>query len=763
MNSMMSAAVAASIATILANTLPGAAQQERFTDHGVPVPLAECRGTYAVQDGNGHNLVIATSLDQSPRGWILITDIDSGESEQVYVPEGIPNSPPYGSLMASTGKFYTSQGGILLEFDPTSRQWTFHGRAGGTSAILTIAEAPDGTIWTGGVYQANLASFDPNTRELTYHGSMDAQKYLSYLGFDDAGWVYCGIGTARCNLIAYNPQTGEKRQLVPEERRKVESGRVWRGVDGKLYGVAPLEGGTEYYSLANGEKTLLDSTQPPVQAPSVAQLPDGRVLKTFDMLDKYMEVYDPKTGLLKHITFDYESEGARLDVIHAGPDGKIYGDSSHPSRFISYDPRTDELRFYPGAIEFSGMATQGKYVFGGMYTGGALHVFDTSKPWNWVPEPQKIRDGIPAAELLKLARTDSGRLEYREDRDALLWIADEYDSRTHFTLTAPEAGQYYLYASYYCAPGYTFLQFYRGDEKITEQLDCRRALLALAPVLTAGPFELEAGEHVFSLRNVKGRHAEHPHLCLKSLLLTQRPPEDVLPEPPGRNPFIAIDNSRPDINVPDGAFAHPDGEHIIISGLPGYGRVGGGMSIYNMTTGEALKLTHEDLIEYHSTMVMQALPNGDIIAGTTVKGTHGGSAVEKDAVIWVLDWQTKQVRWKTSPVSDMRAITSMVTGSDGMLYCVGAVGEDSLLFVFDPETKQVLHQQSMTDYGGASLALGPDGLIYGVGGKAIVRITPGEYSIEKLADTPGGSGGIAILDGRIYFKIGTHLWSYTIG
>jgi len=591
---------------------------------------------------------------------------------------------------------------------------------------------------------------------------MDAQKYLSYLGFDDAGWVYCGIGTARCNIIAYNPQTGEKRQLVPEERRKVETGRVWRGVDGKLYGVAGLEGGTDYYILSNGEKTQIDKSQLPEQAPSKANLPDGRVVKTFDMLEKYMEIYDPSGGLLKHIGFDYESEGALLDVIHAGPDGKIYGDSSHPSRFISYDPQTDELKYYPGAIEFSGMATQGKYVFGGQYTGGALHVFDTTKPWNWVPQPQEIKGGIPAAELVKLGETDNGKLVYLQDRDAVLWMADGYDGRAHFKLTAPQDGQYYLYISYYRAPGYTWLQFYRGDEKITEQFDCKSSTLALAPVLTAGPFDLKAGEHIFSLRNVKGRHADHPHLCLKTLLLTQRPSEEVLSKPLDKNPVAVIDNSRPDINVPHGAFGHPDGEHIIISGLPGYGRVGGGMDIYDLKTGETLKFTHENLIEYHSTMVMQALPNGDIIAGTTVSGTHGGSAVEKDAVIWVLDWQTKQVKWRTVPIPGMRAIGSMVTGPDGKLYCAGSVENDSVLFVFDPETKQVVHQQSMADYGGASLEMGPDGYIYGVGGQAIVKITPVTYEIQKLADAgnKGGRSAITISGGRIYFMRGTHLWSF---
>jgi len=740
-----------------------APQDERFTDHGVPVPLAEARGVYGAEDGSGHSLVIVGSLDLSPRGWILVIDVDSGETEQIYTPEGVPNSPPYGSLVASNGKFYTSQDGIFLEFDPTSREWAFHGRAPGVGAVMCIAEAPDGTIWAGSVYHANLTSFDPKTKELKDHGSMDDQKYLSYLGFDDAGWVYCGIGTAKCNIIAYHSETGEKRQLIPEEQRKVESGRIWRGVDGKLYGTAPLQDGTVYYLLHDGGKTIVEQADLP--APAVPrgakpQLPDGRLVNTFDMLEKYMEIYDPNTGLTKRLEFDYESEGSMVRVLTDGPDGKIYANYSHPSRLICYDPQADELQYYPGAIALKGMDTQGKYVFGGMYTGGSLHVLDTEKPINLNPGLPTIARGIPAAELAELGETDNGKLVYLQDRDALLWQADTYNGRADFKLTAPADGQYYLYVSYYRAPGYTWLRFDMGEQRITEQFDCQHHSLSLAPPLTAGPFELKAGEHVFSLINVQGRHAHHPHLCLKTLLLTQQPPDQVIVQPPEQNPQRVIEHSRPDLNLPWGAFAHPDGKHIIISGLPGYGRVGGGMDIYNLETGETLKFTHEDLIEYHSTIPMQALPNGDLICGTTVSGTHGGKAVEKDAVIWVLDWETKQVKWKVVPIPGMSAIGRMKMGPDGKLYCMGG---DSVFFVFDPESKQVVHQQSLAEYGGVpvnGMERGPDGNIYVVLSNAIVRITPGTYAVEKLADAPGGiSAGIGISGGRIYFAIGSHLWS----
>ncbi len=47
--------------------------------------------------------------------------------------------------------------------------------------------------------------------------------------------------------------------------------------------------------------------------------------------------------------------------------------------------------------------------------------------------------------------------------------------------------------------------------------------------------------------------------------------------------------------------------------------------------------------------------------------------------------------------------------------------------------------------------------------KAIVRIHPGTFRHEKLAETPGQvSAGIALQRGRLYFAINSHLWSYLL-
>ena len=59
---------------------------------------------------------------------------------------------------------------------------------------------------------------------------------MSWLALDDAGWLYCGIGTARGNIVAYNTNTGEKRQIPAEVERTSRGGWVFPSVDGKVYG-----------------------------------------------------------------------------------------------------------------------------------------------------------------------------------------------------------------------------------------------------------------------------------------------------------------------------------------------------------------------------------------------------------------------------------------------------------------------------------------------------------------------------------------------
>jgi hypothetical protein len=77
-----------------------------------------------------------------------------------------------------------------------------------------------------------------------------------------------------------------------------------------------------------------------------------------------------------------------------------------------------------------------------------------------------------------------------------------------------------------------------------------------------------------------------------------------------------------------------------------------------------------------------------------------------------------------------------------------------------------VHSEDFSEYGGVprhALHSSPNGHIYALMGRAIVRITPGSFEHVKLSDSQVGIGaGGALHEGVLYFSSGTHLWSYQI-
>jgi hypothetical protein len=357
-----------------------------FLDHGPTLPLAALRGAIALQNARGENLVIACSMDTSPQGWILVTNIDTGHSKQVWVPPQYPNSPPYGSILASNGRFYTCEGPTFLEFDPNVGDWTFHCPTE-DGCYIGATEGPDGTIYFGGCPGTHLIAFDPQTKRLTDYGRMDpTEQYLSYLAADRAGWIYCGIGTARENLVAFNPKTRERRPLLQEEERQIGTPTVEPGVDGKAY--ATVRG--QHYQLFEGQATPIPAEAVAPRAPihninwgqTLSLLPDGRVLSQYNMLEKFLEIADPKTGQTQRIPIDYRGDGSRMTLLAAGPGGKVYGGTAFPCCVVVYDPKVGGPVQRLGDRYWHSMAVSGTKIAAGRYAGGYLDLYDTAQPWH---------------------------------------------------------------------------------------------------------------------------------------------------------------------------------------------------------------------------------------------------------------------------------------------------------------------------------------------------------------------------------------------
>lgn len=226
-------------------------------------------------------------------------------------------------------------------------------------------------------------------------------------------------------------------------------------------------------------------------------------------------------------------------------------------------------------------------------------------------------------------------------------------------------------------------------------------------------------------------------------------------------------NAEPHINRPAALLAHPDGRHMVMGGTPGYGRTGGGLFIYDLEAETSTVLTHEQLLENLSTCALAALPNGNLVGGTTTAPGTGGVRVAEEAELYLFDWARREVVWRQAILPGRQALRDLVLGPDGLLY---GIADDATLFVFDPVRRSLVHEERLTGYGPPagsqsprSMIQGPDGMVYALFRNAVARIQPGTFEHVKLADSPVAiSAGIVLVDGHLYFGSGSRLWSFRL-
>jgi hypothetical protein len=490
-----------------------------------------------------------------------------------------------------------------------------------------MCDGPGGLIYAGGYPHCRLVSFDPQTKAMREVARLDpTEEYVMSLVADSAGWLYAGIGTARANLVACDPRTGEVRPLVDEALRVVGSGSVHTGQDGKAYGSC----GGEWFRLFEGRAEAISAEERGVVARTGAidwgrnggVFPDGRRLRLLDLPERTAETEDPATGEVRKLTFGYESEGAMITSLALGPGGLVYGSSAHPMHLFVYDPTGAKLADWGGIPRVGGgnfcaMASQAGYLFGAAYSGGYLYRYDPSEPWN-------------------------------------------------------------------------------------------------------------------------GETGDDP------------------------NPRLMAQFNE-DVHRPRWCLAHPDGVHVVMAGFMGYGLRGGGLAIHNVNTGETQLLKHTEVIPDHSTIALAALPNGDLVGGTSVNTPGGGHPTETEGALYVLDWASRKVVWRTVPVPGAAEVYSLAVDPDGLVY---GISSSLQFFVFDPAKREVIHRASLAEYGSLPrqvFVTGEDGRVLALLSRTVLQIARGTFAVEKLAEVPVGiTAGVAVTGGRLYFASGSHLWSYQL-
>ncbi|MGV3686327.1 MAG: hypothetical protein ACO1NS_11920 [Daejeonella sp.] len=362
-----------------------------FYDHGVASPISNHRGVVSTVDGNGRNVVLVWLFDHRGGYALLMIDALTGKSEEFPIQFDPKQDTPYSSILSSDNKFYTLFRDHFTEFDPVKRAFTF---TKGTMPQMAMAMTEDdkGKIWAVTYPNSGIVSFDPKSRELKDYGYVNKENWRQYqraIAADDSGWIYFGLGNAKSQIFAFDPNTGIAKPVLPENERMLGQAMVYRDVNGKVYGQTKGDIDDQWYELYKGSGTKIGkytNRQPKKiitgsQALFESRFPDGTVVKVLDLVNRALVTEDPKTKISRKVSFDYTSDGAIVMGVGTAPDGTIVGGTAFPMRFFNYDLKKDQWVNRAALGQFNAFINQNNKVYFGVYAGGHLIEWDPYKPW----------------------------------------------------------------------------------------------------------------------------------------------------------------------------------------------------------------------------------------------------------------------------------------------------------------------------------------------------------------------------------------------
>lgn len=206
--------------------------------------------------------------------------------------------------------------------------------------------------------------------------------------------------------------------------------------------------------------------------------------------------------------------------------------------------------------------------------------------------------------------------------------------------------------------------------------------------------------------------------------------------------------------------ALPKLQKVYFGTVPEYGKLGGVLAMYDEANHK--HTSFGEVLEKQSVASL-ASKDGVLILGGSISGGLGVKPERKEAELMFWDMKTNQTITKLVPVAGAAAITCLINGPDGNIWGIA----DGHLFILDVAQKKVLSVQKLYDYPpfgshiwrSAFLAIHPSGDIYGTDNGKLFKLYPSTKKVEFLAE----NAGLMVMDptGKIYFKRGTELWSYT--
>ncbi len=396
------------------------------TEHriGTPVKAMTIWGQLLVTDeGTGRPIFYAGTYTGAGTSRLIRFDYAKGEVDYFPLPG---TKGAYGLCEGEDGTIYigTVDEGRIFSFDPTTEDITDHGSAAGEQFVWTLHKGPQGRIYGATYPNAKVVMYDPEQDKIRDLGRMHpTEKYCRDLAVADNGRIFCGIGS-HADIIAYDPQTGEKTSILPERYKWNSFAYKMDSENDLVYAFLHFEEIVLIFDANTYE--LLSEIRHPEEGGVVSihkqrsggpvlisGLPGGyrRYNKTSGELEPYdtpsCSFYDNSTGIsyrrtnggqvfiarnltsgkeLASVDVSQDGEGMKIFSLGTGPDGCIYGGVYNLLHLFRYQPNGEILEDLgvpiPGASgEFYSFCSQEGKLYMASYTNSILSVYDPKEPW----------------------------------------------------------------------------------------------------------------------------------------------------------------------------------------------------------------------------------------------------------------------------------------------------------------------------------------------------------------------------------------------